>query len=48
MSQEGKRVIDMSYDEARNFFLKNESYFNLRLPKYFDFSNLLNNISSTM
>ena len=48
MSQEAKRVIDMDHNEARAFFLKNESYFNLNLPIYYDFEPLLNTISKLM
>ena len=39
-----RSVLDMSNKEARKFFLKNESYFNLKLPSYFDFEPLLNKI----
>jgi RNA-directed DNA polymerase len=40
-----KDVIKMTNTEARIFFLKNESYCNFELPKYFNFSNLLSSIS---
>lgn len=39
-----KKVINMSKNEARKFFLKRESYFNLELPEYFNFENILNQI----
>ena len=34
----------MNKNEARKFFLKKESYFNLELPEYFNFENILNQI----
>ncbi|QLB44876.1 RNA-directed DNA polymerase [Mannheimia pernigra] len=40
-----KSVLELSYNEARSFFLKHESYCNIDLPKYFSFSNLLEKIS---
>ena len=41
-----KKIIDMNNKEALNFFLKSESYCNLKLPNYFDFAPLLNKIHS--
>lgn len=43
-----KSVLEMSYKEARVFFLKNESYSNIDLPEYFSFSKLLNSIDEEM
>jgi RNA-directed DNA polymerase len=40
-----KRILDFSYNDARRFFLKEESYCNFDLPKYFVFHNLLEQIS---
>jgi len=40
-----KRVLDCSHSDARIFFLKEESYFNFDLPKYFVFQRLLDQIS---
>lgn len=34
-------ILDMTNIEARNFFLKQESYFNCELPSYFNFEKLL-------
>ncbi len=45
MKRKYKRVIDLSHTEARDFFLKNESYANIDLPKYFVFEPLLQKIS---
>ena len=38
-------VIDMSAEQARRFFLKEESYRGFDLPPYFRFSGLLNEVS---
>lgn len=38
-----KTVIDMDRNEARNFFLKSESYFNVPLPDYFDLNKIIEN-----
>ena len=39
-----KKLLDMDNKEARKFFLKNESYFTLKLPSYFNFEKLLKKI----
>ena len=39
-----KKIIEMSNTEAKNFFLKSSSYFNMALPEYFDFTNLLEDV----
>ena len=40
-----KRILDFSYADARRFLLKEESYYNFDLPKYFVFQKLLEQIS---
>ena len=40
-----KGILEFSYNDARIFFLKEESYCNFDLPKYFVFHNLLEQIS---
>jgi len=40
-----KRILDFSYADARKFLLKEESYYNFDLPKYFVFKELLEQIS---
>ncbi|EKD86154.1 MAG: hypothetical protein ACD_37C00442G0005 [uncultured bacterium] len=40
-----KNILSLSAKEAREFFLKEESYFNFELPKYFQFDKLLNTVS---
>lgn len=39
-------ILNLEHDEARNFFLKEESYCNIDLPPYFTFSSLLHQINS--
>ena len=39
-----KKVLNMSANEAKKYFLKSSSYFNMSLPEYFDFTNLLNDV----
>lgn len=41
MTSGRKRVIEMSAEEARNFFLKKDSYASLLLPEYFNFQPVL-------
>jgi len=43
-----KRILDLNHTEARQFFLKAESYFNFDLPQYFVFGKLLTDISSAI
>ena len=40
-----KRILDFSHTDARILFLKEESYYNFDLPKYFVFQKLLEQIS---
>lgn len=40
-----RRILDFNYTEARTFFLKEESYCGIDLPKYFTFNLLLKQIS---
>jgi len=41
-----RRVIDLTPEEAKNFFLSSESYCNFDLPEYFNFSTYLQEISA--
>lgn len=41
-----KTIIELSHTEARNCFLKQESYCSVELPKYFDFQPLLDELSN--
>lgn len=40
------RILDLNHTEARQFFLKEESYINFDLPKYFVFEKLLQTVSN--
>lgn len=41
-----KNILKLTHIEARDFLLKEESYFNFDLPKYYKFQNLLNKLHS--
>jgi len=41
-----KDILDLGATEAREFFLKGESYFTLDLPKYYRFTELLQKLSN--
>ncbi len=43
-----KNVLELSDRQARNFFLKEESYFNFDLPLYFDFQPLIEKVSNKL
>jgi hypothetical protein len=43
-----KSIIDLTPTKARKYFLTQESYFNRKLPPYFKFSKLLNQISEVL
>ncbi|MFK8282409.1 RNA-directed DNA polymerase [Capnocytophaga cynodegmi] len=40
-----KTILDLTHIEARSYFLKEESYCNIDLPKYFNFEPLLSKLS---
>lgn len=40
-----KTILELSHEEAREFFLKEKSYSAIDLPPYFSFQNLLDNLS---
>ncbi|MBL7136235.1 MAG: RNA-directed DNA polymerase [Candidatus Marinimicrobia bacterium] len=40
-----KNILEFNHNKAREFFLKEQSYFNFDLPSYFVFETLLNEIS---
>jgi RNA-directed DNA polymerase len=47
MSKESSQsIIDLNHNEAKEFFIKNESYCNLDLPSYIDFSKVLTFVSN--
>ena len=43
-----KSIIEMSHEEAKEFFLKDKSYCSIDLPDYFSFSKLLTDISDAI
>jgi len=43
-----KRLLDLTHQEARAFFLKHESYFNADLPSYFQFEKILKDVSDEL
>lgn len=43
-----RSLLEMSGEEARDFFLKQESYANFDLPSYFDFEPILSEISKLL
>jgi hypothetical protein len=46
--QAPKKLLDLTHDEARDFFLKHESYFNADLPPYFQFECLLQAVANEL
>lgn len=43
-----RTILDLSNNEAKEFFLKEENYFSVELPEYFSFQNLLNNLDKEL
>lgn len=43
-----KSIIEMNSEEAKQFLLKEESYINIDLPEYFDFSKVLKEAESLL
>ena len=43
-----KNILSLSNEEAKQFFLKNESYCNIDLPPYLNFSTLLTELSNKL
>lgn len=41
-----KQILEFTHSEAKEYFLKEESYFNFDLPKYFEFQSLIDKISA--
>ena len=46
--QKRRSIIELSCDEAREFFLKQESYFTTDLPSYYQFNDLLSNVAKVL
>ena len=47
-TKERRSIIELSCDEARAFLIKQESYFTIDLPPYFQFNDLLKGISKVL
>ncbi len=47
-TQRSRSILELSCDEARSFFLKQESYCTIDLPPYFHFNELLSGISKVL
>lgn len=45
---DSRSIIDMNHDEARAYFLKEESYCNFDLPPYFKFQGILSEIDNAL
>lgn len=43
-----KTILDLSNNDAKEFFLKEENYFSVELPEYFSFQNLLDNLDKDL
>lgn len=43
-----KSILEMSHEEAENFFLEDKSYCNIGRPEYFSFARLLGKISKAL
>ena len=43
-----KRILELNHTEARQYFLKAESYFNFDLPQYFVFQNVIQQVSAQL
>ena len=43
-----KRILELNHIEARQYFLKAESYFNFDLPQYYVFQKLIDDISTAI
>jgi RNA-directed DNA polymerase len=47
-NDKSRSILDLSYADARDYFLKPESYCNFDLPYYFDFAPLLAAVANTL
>ena len=43
-----KTILDLTYNDAKEFFLKEENYFSVELPEYFIFQGLLENLDKEL
>ena len=47
-TSKSKPVLSLSHKEAKDFFLKHESYFNADMPPYFSFSQILSEVATEL
>ena len=48
MNKSHRLILDLTHKEAKQFFLKSESYSSILLPPYFTFSELLTNVDNVL
>lgn len=48
MNETSKSILELTHDEAREYFLKQESYCNFDLPEYFQFENILSTVNTLL
>lgn len=47
-NENSKSILELTHDEARQYFLKQESYCDFALPEYFKFETLLKNVDDAL
>ena len=47
-NENSKSILDLTHDEAHQYFLKQESYCSFDLPEYFKFEALLKSVDDTL
>jgi hypothetical protein len=48
MNENSKSILELTHDEAQQYFLKQESYCNFDLPEYFQFENILSTVNTLL
>ncbi|WP_231853294.1 RNA-directed DNA polymerase [Erwinia tasmaniensis] len=48
MNTEAITILELTHEQAQDFFLKSESYFNADMPPYFNFRPILDAVKNTM
>ena len=48
MNQNSKSILELTHDEALQYFLKQESYCNFDLPEYFQFEKILSTANTLL
>ena len=47
-NENSKSILELTHDEARQYFLKQESYCSFDLPEYFKFETLLKSVDDAL